>query len=53
MPDAAEVIECWFQAHFSHLTPGTPDHFTATRAKDDLLARLTPPPKKQPANPAS
>ena len=35
-----QTIEDWFQAHFSHLTPGTPDHCTASRAKNDLLARL-------------
>jgi hypothetical protein len=42
MPNIEQVIEAWFQAHFSHLTPGTPDYFTATRAKADLLARLAP-----------
>jgi hypothetical protein len=48
----AEVIEAWFQTHFAHLTPGTPDHFTAARAKADLLTRLAPP-KKQPTQPTS
>lgn len=37
-----DEIEAWYQTHFSHLTPGTPDHFTASRAKADLIARLTP-----------
>lgn len=47
-----QIIEDWFQAHFSHLTPGTPDHFTASRAKDDLLARLAPP-DETPSDPES
>jgi hypothetical protein len=44
MPDIRQAIDDWFAAHFSHLTPGTPDHFTASRAKADLLARLSPAP---------
>ena len=42
MPNIERAVEDWFQSHFSHLTPGTPDHFTATRAKADLIARLSP-----------
>lgn len=35
-------IEAWFQKHFGHITPGTPDHAIAVAAKDDLVATLTP-----------
>jgi hypothetical protein len=52
MPNTAQIIDDWFRTHFSHFTPGTPDHFTAARAKADLLVRLTPP-KRQPAQPTS
>lgn len=48
-----DLIDDWFAAHFSHPTPGTPDHFTAARARDDLLARLAPPPKPRPAKPTT
>ncbi len=51
MPNAEELVESWFQAHFSHITPGTPDHFMVTRAKEDLLARLAALPKKQSSKP--
>lgn len=35
-----EVIEQWFQKHFGHITPGTPDHAVATAAKADLVTTL-------------
>ena len=41
--DLVQKVETWFQKHFGHITPGTPDHAVATAAKDDLVATLQAP----------
>lgn len=48
-----QKIEAWFQRHFSHVTPGTPDHAVLTAAKEDLKATLTAPSPEQADTPAT
>ncbi|MCE9561888.1 MAG: hypothetical protein K8U57_07525 [Planctomycetes bacterium] len=38
MNDTDATIEAWFGRHFSHVTPGTPEHAVLTAAKNDLKA---------------
>lgn len=35
------IIEDWFQRHFHHVTPGTPDYAVLNAAKNDLKTILT------------
>ncbi len=35
-----EKIEAWYAAHFSYLTPGTPEHHTHSEALKNLKALL-------------
>lgn len=50
MPNIETIIEDWFQKHFGHITPGTPDYAIAIAAKNDLKASLAPAPDEHEPN---